>query len=178
MIIASAPRWPFSGYYLVPRAYPSRTIAFGTDGAIPRPFLPKVEQAIYMAYWFADRPHFVGAFRQALQAATNRLPPPTAYVDALNKMVIHLAETSKNPLVRREVGEENRAAKKDARFKLTPAFSIPNGRDVWLRKFLLRKDAKAIAGSLIHEAAHLAGVPASDVFEFAIEHIHQASLPR
>jgi hypothetical protein len=98
-----------------------------------------------------------------------------AYIEALDKMVVNLADTSTNPKIKKELAEDADALRRDKNYKSPGALSIVNGKDVWLRDFQLAKGQKAIVGALIHEAAHLVGAPTNYLAEIALDKIHNAA---
>ena len=89
-------------------------------------------------------------------------------------MVINLAEGTQNIDIRIRLEDETRIRQKDP-FRLTLAFSIVNSRNVWLREFQLQKGVSAVVGSLIHEAARLAGAPNDYLADYALDIIHHAA---
>ena len=157
----------------------NRWLKYGSNGSIPKKYRSKVNKAIDLAYKLHFQPRFREVFRKTVSVLSSKDLPPFVYLDSLDSMVIHLAETSKDSRAQLELQDDAEARKKDPKYQSPAAFSIINGKDVWLREFLLQKDPKAIAGSLVHEAAHLAGAPGNPLAEMAIDTIHNAAgLPR
>ena len=78
------------------------------------------------------------------------------YLDALNRMVVHLAGTSKNTLVAKSVQAES----------TTAGFTLIGGNDVYIRAFAIQEGRDALASLLLHELFHVAGVPAKPIDEF------------
>jgi hypothetical protein len=73
-------------------------------------------------------------------------------LDALDKMIINYAETSKNPKAVAELKDDAISRARDKIYQSPPAFSIISGRDIWLRGFLLKKgDPKEIAGASVYK---------------------------
>ena len=89
-----------------------------------------------------------------------------------------MAETAHDPRAVRQLAGDREAARLDPTYQQPPAFSIVGGRDVWIREAQLQRPATALAGTFLHEAAHLAGARADMIAEVAIEAIHNASYPR
>lgn len=123
-------------------------------------------------------PKFAAVFASVVGGLTGKELTPLAAVDALDRMVINLAETSKHPKAVAFIAEEARALAEDPKFQQSPAASVPNGKLVWIRQAQLQQPAEVIAGTLLHEAAHLAGAPGNLLAEFALEAIHNAGYPR
>ncbi len=119
---------------------------------------------------------FEKIFNDTVSKLTNKPVSKNAYYDALDKMIIHHAETAKNPNAVKELKEDQISRAISKQYKSPPAFSIINGRDVWLRTFVLKKgDRKPLTGALMHEAAHLAGAPGDLLAEIALERIGEIS---
>jgi hypothetical protein len=160
-----------------PPGYPgNRGIGYGEDGTIPAKYREAVEKAIRLVYQLAFNPAFEKAFNETVSKLTNQLLRGNAYLDALDKMIINYAETSRNPKAVAELKDDAISRARDKIYQSPPAFSIISGRDVWLRGFLLKKgDPKEIAGALMHEAAHLAGAPGDFLAEIALEKLGEVS---
>jgi len=148
---------------------------YGVDGAIPEKNRKVVDRAFARAYKLADDPKFVAEFNKTLEGLTGKKPAPDAYKRALDKMVINNADTTKNAIVRAEVQGEDKDAKTDKQFQRTRAFSFQNGSDIWLRHFHLSQGERAITGSIVHEAAHLAGAQGDLGAEMVLLAIDKAS---
>jgi hypothetical protein len=153
----------------------NRWIQYGGDAPIPAKFRATVDQAIDLAYKLNNKPQFRETFRDTVSKLVGKDLEPLLYLNALDKMVIHWAEGSKNNDIRKNLEDEAKASKQDPSFQFSPAFSIVNGRDIWLREFQLQKGVRAVVGSLIHEAAHLAGAPNNPLAEIALDRIHNAA---
>lgn len=157
----------------------NRQIQYGSDGKIPAKYQSKVEEAIILVYKLALNEKFINVFRTTVSKLIGKELTKDAYLDALDKMVINLADTSANPKVRKFLIDEAEAIKKDRTYQLIPAITVPvGGRNVYFREFQLKKAPIVIAGSLMHEATHVAGAPANDLAEIALEAIHNIGYPR
>ena len=157
----------------------NRGIQYGSDGRIPTKYQSKAEKAIELAYQLVFNEEFVEVFRKTISKLIGKDLPRDVYLDTLDRIIIHLAETSSDTQVKKFLIGEEEAIKKNSTYQMAPAFTIPvGGRNVYLREFQLRKDSKVIAGSLIHEAAHVAGAPANFLAEIALEAIHKIGYPR
>lgn len=160
-----------------PPGYPgNRSIQYGKDGSIPGPHRNAVEKAIPLAYSLAFNPAFRKTFNDTVSKLAGKSISKHAYFEALEKMILHYAETSKHPLAVKELKEDAIARAREKSYRSPPAFSMINGRDVWLRSFLLKKgDPKLIAGAIMHESAHLAGAPGDLLAEMALERLGEIS---
>jgi len=153
----------------------------GTDGPIPKDeYLVILSLASTKAWALNEKSSFIQVFRETVAKFSGKDVPPTIYADSLNKMVINLAETSRDPLVIAFVKSEDEAKTKDPSHKRVPAMSKVNGSNIWIREFsfaesLRAKDAKQQVANIIHEAAHLAGAPDTPLFEYALDRIHDAA---
>ncbi len=156
----------------------NRGIRYESDDSIPTKYRSKVDKAIELAYRLAFQPHFNEVFRKTVSTLSGKELPRDVYFRSLEKMVIHYAETSKDARLLEALRKDEEARKSDSNYKLPPAYSTINGEDVWLREFQLQKKPKAIAGSIMHEAAHLAGAPTDLLAEIALESIHNAGYAR
>lgn len=163
-----------------PAGWPgNRGLLLGTDGPIPRQYRQTIEVAILTAYGLDSNPSFREAFRSTISELTNKNLDASIYYNTLEKMIINYAETSKNSKIQADILAETQSLQDDPLFELSPAFSEVNGTNVWLREFQLQKGERAVVGSLIHEAAHLAGAPGGMLAEVAIDIIHNsAGYPR
>lgn len=168
------PRDPFAR----PGLPGNRGIRYGSDGPIPPNYRSKVDKAIDLAYMLNDNARFVEVFRETVSKLSGKDLQRDVYLNALDKMVIHYAETSTDMRIQKEMKEDAEKRKKDPKYSPPAAFSFANGNDVWLREFQLRKDAEAIAGSIMHEAAHLAGAPTHMGSDFMLAAtIHKVGYP-
>jgi hypothetical protein len=151
----------------------------GTDAAIPGKYRNSVMQAIEIAWKLDEDPKFVEVFRATVAGLTNSQPGPDLYSQALNKMIINLAEGSRDNRIIKELKDDAEAKKRDKLYQSAPAFSFMNSASIWIRDFSLAKGSKAIAANIIHEGAHLVGAPGNILAEVALDAIHNAAgLPR
>jgi hypothetical protein len=148
----------------------NRSIEYGLDAPVPGRYRKVVEEAILLAYNLAFMREFRFQFNTTVGGLSGKALADFAYLEALDRMVINLAEGSRNPAAVKELKEDAASRRIDKVYQSPAAFSVVGGRDVWLREFLLRKgDAKEIAGALMHEAAHVAGAPGNPLAEIALE---------
>jgi hypothetical protein len=168
------PRDPFAP----PGAPGNRWARFGTDGRIPDGYRPRLNEALGLAYAEAAKPAFQQVFNRTVGAFTGKSLGPDACRDALDAMILHLAETATDPRAVRELEQDRASAAHDPLYQAPPAFSIVSGRDVWIVEAQLSRPASVLAGTLLHESAHLAGAPSHVLAEIALEAIHRASYPR
>lgn len=143
----------------LPGSPPSAT--FGDDGPIPASDRRAVQSAFDLAYATATDPSFashIDTFKTKLGSEGLALVPGAeqltqqGWIDALRRMVIHLAETSSNPDVKQDFSEE---ASEHPTSGITPK----GGNNVYLRDFALRQGRDSLANLILHEAVHVAGVP-------------------
>jgi hypothetical protein len=151
---------------------------FGTNGVIPRQYLANVHLGIRIAWHLTANRSFLEVFRTTIAKMTQRDGLPIElYASALNSMTLNLAETSRNPLVVKEVRGLTHLEGSAA--TAAPAMTSVKLGQTWLREFLLREDPRKIAGNLMHESAHLAGAPSDPIAEFVLQTLDKASgLPR
>ena len=168
------PRDPFAP----PGVTGNRWARFGADGRIPDSYRPRLNEALGLAYAEAAKPAFQEVFNRTVAAFTGKSLGPDACRDALDAMILHLAETATDPRAVHELEQDRAAAARDPLYQTPPAFSIVSGRDVWIRESQLSRLATVLAGTLLHESAHLAGAPSHVLAEIALEAIHRASYPR
>jgi hypothetical protein len=136
-------------------------------------------QAIEIAWKLDEDPKFIEVFRNTIAKLTNSQPGPDLYSKALNKMIINLAESSRDPRIVKELKEDAEGKKRDRLYQSAPAYSFMNSANIWIREFSLAKGSRAIAANIIHEGAHLVGAPGNILAEIAIDGIHNAAgLPR
>jgi hypothetical protein len=155
-------------------------VTFGTDGPIPTGDQKAVQQAFDLAYATAASPTFAarfGEFKQRVGKAASTNMPGLAdlsqqkYLQALARMTIHLADTTKNPLVRTWVREEGQSGEKLPIAGFTPI----GGNNVYLRGFAIREGRDALASLILHESVHVAGLPSKPINEI-LESILEGSI--
>ncbi len=153
--------------------------SFGNDGTIPAQFMTTVKSAIEAAWKLNSNADFVETFRATVSTLSGRKLGAGTYAIALNKMVINLADSTKNQRVLETLRQDAADAKAGAVAGPTPAVSFKDGTQVWIRMFSLQKGQRAVTANILHEAAHLVGAPGDPVAEFALETIHKkAGFPR
>ena len=150
----------------------NRSLQDGTDGPIPAKYLGSLEKGVRLAYQLAYSTPFNRTFETTLQKLGVTSVARDAYLAALEKMIVHYGESSKHEKAIAQIREDALAVKRDRTYQPPGAFSIVNGRDVWLRESLLKtRNEKLIAGALMHEAAHLAGAPGNYLAELGLEQL-------
>jgi hypothetical protein len=151
----------------------------GNDGSIPVQFVSTVREAIVIAWKLNDKPDFIETFRDTVSKLSGRTLPPDVYALTLNKMVINLAETSHDARIANGIANEAQDIKAGNLSGPSPAFSFPDGSNIWIRKFSLERGVRAVVAHIFHEGAHLAGAPGDPVAEYALDVIHKkAGFPR
>lgn len=153
-------------------------VTYGSDGPIPKACRSKIEQGISLAYNLSSNQRFIEVFQETVSKLSGKVIPKDAYLRALDKMIIHHAESSKNDNVQRDIKDDDATHRLDPNYKLPHAYAKVNGRDVWLRDFVLQNcdpNPELIAGIIIHEAAHLAGAPVDDLAELALKSLDKVS---
>jgi hypothetical protein len=163
-----------------PPGYPgNRWVRYGDDGSIPVAYRGRVDQALDIVYMLALRPEVTSVFASVISQLTGKTLGPDALLEALDKMVLHMADSTRDPRIRVELERDSEALRMDRTYQRPPAYSVPNQPNIWLLEFQLRKSVRVIAGSVLHEAMHVAGAPSHLLAEFALDAIHKAAgLPR
>jgi hypothetical protein len=142
-------------------------VTFGTDGPIPETDRKSVQMAFDVAYSTASSPTFaarLGLFKASFGKEQKQIPGLSGitqekYLQALGRMTTNLADTSKNPSVVKLVQEESG---KNAGTP-TAGFTPVGGQNIYLRGFALKEGREALASLILHEAFHVAGVPATPI---------------
>jgi hypothetical protein len=146
------------------------SVQFGNDGPIPAEDRKAVQLGFDLAYTTATTPGFatkLGEFKQKMGKGADANIPGSAnlsqqkYLTALSLMVIHLADTSKNPLVTKLIQDESKGAGLP-----TAGFTPIGGNNVYFRAFALKEGQDALASLILHESFHVAGVPTKPINEF------------
>ena len=145
-------------------------VQFGSDGPIPVADRKDVQLAFNLAYRTAASPAFAakfGEFKRGMgkqgEASIPGLGDLTAqkYLAAFSRVVINLADTSKNPTIANFIQEERKAP----RTLPTAGFTV-FGNDIYVRAFAIKEGRDALASLILHETAHVAGLPAKPINEF------------
>jgi hypothetical protein len=76
----------------------------------------------------AFSPEFVKAFNETVSKLTKQPLHGNAYLDALDKMIINYAETTKNPKAVAELKDDTIAVARDKTYQPPAAFSVISGR--------------------------------------------------
>src|SRR5262245_10001032 len=157
----------------------NRWVRFGDDGPIPPSYRGRVNDALDLIYALALQPAFVAVFASVVSRLTGKTLGPDAYLDTLDRLILNMADTARDPRIVAELARDAEALKMDRSYQRPPAYSVPNQPNVWILEFQLAQPARVIAGSILHEATHVAGAPADFLSEVAIDAIHHAAgLPR
>jgi hypothetical protein len=131
------------------------------------------------AWALTQNKKFVETFRVAVSTLSGETLSTDAYAEALNRMVINLADTSTDPRVKKGLVDEAIDVRSKAVAGPAPAMSFRNEPNVWIRSFAFQKGERQITSCIMHEAAHVAGARGDVVAEFALDVIHRAAgLPR
>ena len=131
-----------------------------------------------LCYDLAAKPSFTALFSRVISTLTGREVGPEAYTEALDRIVVQLAETTKDPRIVEFMRHDIESVRIDPTYQPAPAFSVPTQPNVWIKESQLQRDARVIAGTLMHESAHVAGAPAHLPAEYLIEALHNAGYPR
>jgi hypothetical protein len=151
----------------------------GNDGTIPAHEQSLVKQAMDKAWDLNKDARFVEIFRDTVSKLSGATLSGDAYARALNRMVINLADSSRDLRVQRGIADEAIDIRSHALSGPAPAMSFRGEPNIWIRSFALSKGVRQISSYIIHEAAHVAGAPGDPVAEFALDVIHRAAgLPR
>src|SRR5262249_53325995 len=144
-----------------PGAPGNRWARYGSDGRIPDALRPRLDEALGLAYDKAREPAFQDVFARTVGLLAGRALASDACLEALDKAILNLADTAEDPRARGELDREREAIRIDPAYQPPPAFSIVGGASVWIKERQLRRPSTVLAGTLLHEAAHLAGAPAN-----------------
>lgn len=146
-------------------------VQFGNDGPIQPRDQKAVQLAFDLAYTTAASPLFAakfGEFKKGMGKQGEANLPGLAdlsqqkYLAALGLMRIHLADTSKNALVKNYLQKESQSKERLPVAGYTPV----GGSDVYIRAFALAEGRDALASLILHESVHVAGLPTKPINEF------------
>jgi len=155
-------------------------VRFGDDGPVAESDRKMVQLAFDLAYGTAASPSFatrLGEFKGSMgKEGAENIAGLSAlgqqkYLDALNRMVIHLADTSTNPLVVKSMQVETGKSAGPP----TAGFTPIGTNNVYIRAFAIKEGRDALASLILHESFHVAGVPARPINEF-LEYIMEAAV--
>jgi len=143
-------------------------VNFGNDGAIPEADRKAVQLGFDLAYRTAASPSFaakLGQFKAGVGKQKDQIPgiadiSQEKYLQALNRLSINLADTSKNPGVVKLVQDESKGGGTP-----TAGFTPVGSQQVYLRGFALKEGRDALGALILHEAFHVAGVPSRPITE-------------
>jgi hypothetical protein len=150
----------------------NRWVRFGCDGEIPKKYKGKVEKAVRLAYALNNKKVFTDTFDKILSKVAKG--KARSYLDALNAMTLNYAETSGNPIVKKEMKEALAAKKADSQYQIEGGFTIGITGKVYIREFVLKDWSETeIAGLISHEAAHIGGAPPDILTELILAALDQ-----
>jgi hypothetical protein len=152
---------------------------FGSDGPIPAHDDANLRLAMDKAWNFNQDPKFVEIFRNTVSTLSGKNLTNDVYAETLNRMIINLADTSRDLRVQRGIAEDAADVRTHAVSGPTPSASFRGEPNVWIRSFALALGVRQITSCIIHEAAHVAGARGDAVAEYALDLIHRAAgIPR
>jgi len=155
----------------------NRWIKYGCDGAIPSKYKAKLQKAVSLAYALKNKKAFVEAFDKIVRKLT--AGKGMSFLDAIDSTTLNLAETSKDPAVQKEIADAERAAAADPRFQTESGFTKMRKGNVYIREFALHgHNEKQLAALIVHECAHVAGVPGHGLAEIALLALDQKGYRR
>lgn len=155
----------------------NRWMKFGCDGAIPKVHRPKMMKAAELAYSLVKKKAFTDDFDDAVAKLANG--SKMTFLDALDKIELNLAETSRRPEVQEEVKNSIEAKKKDRAYQVEGGFTLVGTGYVFIREFAIKKWKDTHLASLIcHEAAHVAGVPGTLLHELYLTKLYRNGYPQ
>ncbi len=151
-------------------------LQFGNNGPIPSQYHSKVKKAVNLAYALLLHKSFPGVFRDIISKGTGRTYSKDIFVDSLNRMIIHNADTTNVAHIKNAAQDEDENKKRDSSYLRVPAFTTPGQRNTWIKEsYIKRATVKQLAGTIIHEAAHVAGVLSDPVMEWRLQELHEIS---
>lgn len=166
-------RDPFAG----PGIPGNRWISFGCDGEIPIKYKSKVEKSARLAYALNNKKAFTQYFDKIVKTVAKG--KTRSYLDALDAITINLADTSTDPVVKKEIKDTLEAKKIDPLYQIEGGFTIGMTGRVYIREFALRDwNEMQIAGLISHEATHVAGAPGDGFTELVLATLDQYGYSR
>ena len=152
----------------------NRWIRYGCDGQIPRKYRKKIEKAAKLAYELNNKPAFVQKYNELVKKTAKG--KTLSYLDALDKIVLNLAETSSDPLAMKEVKDTLKDKKLDPTYEIAGGFTIGMTGRVFIREFALAGwTEKQLASLIMHESSHVAGAPGDGLTEIALSTLYGLS---
>lgn len=146
---------------------------FGYDGQIPANYRDKLNYAFNKLWQLNDKPDFTEKFRLAIEKSTNKPVDSSIYESALNNLVVHLADTTKNPKALDPMTFDNEEQAKGHGDVVGMAYTRVDEPNVWIRQSSLDKDINTIIAILIHELTHTKGT--TDWFPALIDEVNNAA---
>jgi hypothetical protein len=149
-------RW---GYWKLGLRTPQQgpEVNWGNDGPIPVKYRKAVQFAHDVAYHvnLANVRTWLPFFKRT----ATRVPEIDDLTvdkirDALNNMVIHLADTSEDPIIRKEVQDDESLPLE----LQIPGLTKQGKHDVYIREFAIKQGIDALANAIFHESLHVAGI--------------------
>lgn len=159
----------------------NRWIRYGCDGLVPGKYKKKLESAVKLAYDLNNKADFVQKYNELVKKTASVLGQSAnkktlSYLDALDKVIINFAETSADPLVKKEIKETAEAKKRDPTYLVAGGFTIGRTGRVFLREFALANwTDKQLAGLVMHESCHVAGAPNDMLTEITLSTLYGLS---
>ena len=152
-------------------------MTFGCDGAIPKPYRSKITKAAELAYSLTNKVAFISDFNDAVSKLAS--DSKMSFSDALDKIELNHAESSRNPIVQKEVKSSLEAKRKDRTYQIEGGFTILGTGSVFIRDFAMKEWKEIYLASLIcHEAAHVAGIPGGIVEELYLTKLYRNGYPQ
>lgn len=145
----------------------------GNDGAIPPIYIGKLRQVFERARELNNKKVFTEKFQSVVQRTTHQQTASNVYETALNNMILHLADTAKNPKAFAPFTEDNELLANGTIDAVGWAYTYAGEPNTWIRQSSLEKDVNTIVAIILHEAIHTVGVSAQ--FENLIDEVHKAA---
>ena len=156
----------------------NRWIRFGCDGPITGKERAKIEKAVELAYALHNKAKFTEAFDKVVKVLATK-GQTLSYVDALDAMTLHLAETSTNSEVQKEVKESLAFQQANPKQLIEAGFTLGRTGEVYIRKFALQRwNTMELASLIMHEAAHVAGAAGDQLAEIGLLKLDQIGYRR
>jgi hypothetical protein len=151
----------------------------GHDGEIPGPLRAKLRAAIDAAWKLNEDARFVETFRDVVTKLSGDPKPNSIYADSLNRTVIHLLDSSRDPRLKDGLAQERQDIKDRAVSGAAPSYSFRNEPNIWIRRSAFDKGTRQLTACIFHEVAHVAGARGDAIAEMALDKLHNsAGIPR
>lgn len=134
-------------------------VNWGNDGTIPNKYRKTVQFAYDMVYRIVNGANFARKLAAFKKTAT-KIPEISALdtaklIQAVKKMVIHLADTSKNSVIQKEIKAERRMPLETQ----TAGYTLMGTNNVYIREFAFKQGIDTLASLILHESLHVASIP-------------------